>query len=84
MTPNVKKKPVLASVSCHLAEPHECLLPDCGDVIVVEVEMVQVPQVSNGLGRHLAQLVLGQHQVGQGVALGGHGLRAEGLHVLSE
>lgn len=63
----------------HLAEAQKGLLPQRGDLVVVQVEVVQVPEVPDGLGGDLRQLVLRHHQVAQGVALGRHRLRAQRL-----
>ena len=63
----------------HLAQPQEGLLPQDLDLVLVEVEVVEVPELPDGRGGHLPQLILGQDQMGEDGALRGQGVGAEGL-----
>lgn len=47
----------------HFAEGGEGPLRQNGDVVLAEVEMLQLPAVAQGQGRHLRQPVVGQNQV---------------------
>ena len=53
----------------HLAEATEGMSSESHDLVVVEVEVIQVLEVLDGLGGDLAQLVLGEDKVAHGVAL---------------
>ena len=62
----------------YLAQSHKGLLPEDLNVVLIEVEMVEVPQLSYGLGRDLIQLIFGQDQVTEDAALRGQRLRTQG------
>lgn len=68
----------------HLFQAEKGLFPQGRDVVIVEVKMDEFREHSDGLRRHLGQMVRRQHEVTQNLALRRKGLRSEAVHGCGE
>jgi hypothetical protein len=57
--------------SSHLAQAPEGALVQYGDVVLVKVDVIELPELPEGDGGHVRQLVVGEHQVVEGAGEGG-------------